>query len=60
MESGWNALLIFGPIAAVVLFGIVLASAFAFAQYGWRGWKIALVALAAGAAFIMGVVCAIK
>jgi predicted ABC-type sugar transport system permease subunit len=48
MESGWNALLIFGPIVAVLLIGIVLASVFAFWQYGWRGWKIPIIAVAAG------------
>ena len=43
MESGWNALLIVGPAVALPLIGALVASALAFWQYGWRGWKISLV-----------------
>jgi hypothetical protein len=60
MESGWNLLLIVGPVAVVALAGIVVASTLAFRQFGWRGWKIPLFAALAGAAALAVVFSALN
>ena len=58
MESGWNALIVFGPLVAAAMMAIGMASAVILYECGRRGWTIiplaSLCALGAGGCYGLG------
>jgi hypothetical protein len=45
MESGWNALIAFGPPIGAVMLATGIVSAVVFSKCGWRWWLVALLAI---------------
>jgi hypothetical protein len=60
VEGWWTLILIFGPVAVAAIIGAGAASALAYWQYGWRGWKAALVFTVMGAGALLATYLAIK